>query len=374
MRAQNLLVLCGGRSAERDVSCVSSAAVLRNLSSRYRPCLVRIDPQGRWFFQRSPTAFAVHPEPQSFPFDRIPARLEPGPKPALVVGGAGKERRIRVDVVFPVLHGPLGEDGSMQGYLEIIGLPYVGAGVLGSAVSMDKEVSKRLAVHAGLPVLPYAVLRDPSVRPDRAASGWVRIPGAEGSERLRLPVFVKPCRLGSSVGISKVSRASELRRALSHAFRYDTTVVVERGVEAREIECSVLGGGTRTEASVPGEIRPNADFYSYKAKYLDPDGARLMIPAELSRARAREVRDLAVRTFRVLDCHGMARVDFLLDRRTGKLWFNEVNTIPGFTAISMYPKLWGASGLSFPRLVDRLLSIAIARHRERTRLIARVPK
>jgi D-alanine-D-alanine ligase len=345
-----VLILFGGRSAERDVSCVSAAAVLRHLEG-HAPILVRIDPQGRWTYQSRPGRFAASPDPSRFPFERTCAHLEPGPRPALVAGG----RRHFPDAAFPVLHGPFGEDGTVQGLLEIAGLPYVGCGVLGSALGMDKRVTKLLARQAGLPVLPYAALGDPGDL--RAASS------------LGLPVFVKPARLGSSVGVYKVKRARDLAPAVRKAFRFDSTVLVERGVDAREIECAVLGGGSSIEAArVVGEIRPNAEFYSYEAKYLDPQGAELKMPADLAPGDAGRVRRLAEDAFRVLDGYGMARVDFFLDRKTGEFWFNEVNTIPGFTAISMYPKLWEASGLPFSKLVDRLLSLALERHRRQARL------
>jgi len=350
MKKTRLLVLFGGRSAERDVSCVSAAAIVRNLSPRLSPVLVRIDPKGSWHLQTRPRAFADSPKPFKFKFDRIPARLEPGPRPCLHAGG----RRIFVDAVFPAMHGPLGEDGTLQGLLEFHGLPYVGCGVLGSAVGMDKEMSKRLAGLAGLPQVPYAVIRPGG--------------GLGGTRKLRFPVFVKPARMGSSVGVYRVARPRDLPGAVRKAFRFDTTVIVEQGVPAREIECAVLGEPGAVEASVIGEIRPNAEFYSYHAKYIDPDGAQLIIPARIPAKSVREVRRLAVRAFEALDGFGMARVDFLMDRRTGKLWFNEVNTIPGFTAISMYPALWRASGVSFPRLIDRLVSLAIRRHRSRARL------
>ena len=345
-----VLVLCGGRSAERDVSCVSAAAIIRNLSARHKPSLVRVDPAGRWHWQKDPRAFSRHPKPFRYPFDKIPVRLEPGPRFALRAGG----RTETADVVFPALHGPFGEDGTLQGCLDVLGVPYVGPGVLGSAVGMDKEVTKRLARAAGLPVLPYAVLESP----------------AETSKArgLRIPLFVKPARLGSSVGVYKVKTRADLAKAVRKAFRFDTTVIVEQGVRAREIECAVLGGGGTVSASAVGEIRPNAEFYSYEAKYLDPRGAELLIPAELSSGRVKEVQDLSIRAFKVLGGHGLARVDFLMDWRTGKLWFNEVNTLPGFTAISMYPKLWEYSGVSFPRLIDRLLGLAVERHRRRSSL------
>lgn len=346
----NVLILCGGRSAERDVSCVSAAAVLRNLPRRYRPILVHINARGAWRLQRDPFAFARHPEPFRYPFDSVPAALEFGGKPALRAG----PRRLPIGVVFPVLHGPMGEDGTLQGLLELAGVPYVGCGVLGSSLAMDKEFTKRLAIQAGLPVLPYAVLEGPK--------------DLRAARKLRFPVFVKPARLGSSVGVYKVSRPGLLAAAARRAFRFDTKVLVEQGVQAREIECAVLGGDGRAEASIPGEIRPNAEFYSYEAKYLDPRGAELLIPARLSAAQARRVREMALRAFKALDLFGLARVDFLMDRGSGRIWFNEPNTLPGFTSVSMYPKLWEASGLPFPRLLDRLIRLALARHRRRARL------
>lgn len=346
----NILILCGGRSAERDVSCVSAAAILRNLSKRWHPILVHIDVQGKWHYQRNHKAFARHPKPFSFPFNRIPATLELGSSPALKSGS----RRLPVGVVFPALHGPMGEDGTLQGMLELAGVPYVGCGVLGSALAMDKEFTKRLAIEAGLPVLPYVTLETPQdIKPAR---------------RLKFPVFVKPARLGSSVGVYRVSRPSQLAESVRRAFRFDSKVLVEQGVPAREIECAVLGGDEHIAASIPGEIRPNAEFYSYEAKYLDPNGAKLLIPAGISERQARQVRKMSILAFKALDLYGLARVDFLLDRSTGKIWFNEANTLPGFTSISMYPKLWAASGLAFPRLLDRLITLALSRHRRRAHL------
>lgn len=344
-----VLILCGGRSAERDVSCISASAVLRNLEPRFEPVLVWIAPDGSWHLQDDPKALSRHPKPYRFPFKRRPAALELGTA-RLVAGGS----RVEVGAVFPVLHGPMGEDGTLQGHLELAGLPYVGCDVLGSAIGMDKAVTKRLAIDAGLPVLPYVVLRPGD--------------GLGAARKLKLPVFAKPSRMGSSVGVSKVKRPSELAAAVKAAFRFDTTVLVEQGISPREVECAVLGDDREPEASVVGEIRPNAEFYSYAAKYLDPDGAALLVPAELPKAKSEEVRRLAVKAFKVLGCYGMARVDFLLDKNTGKLWFNEVNTLPGFTAISMYPKLWAATGLPFPKLVTRLITLALERHRARKAL------
>jgi D-alanine-D-alanine ligase len=248
----------------------------------------------------------------------------------------------------------MGEDGTLQGMLELAGVPYVGCGVLGSALAMDKEFTKLLAIQAGLPVLPYVTLETPK--------------DLKAARRLKFPVFVKPARLGSSVGVYKVSKPSQLAAFVRRAFRFDTKVLVEQGVPPREIECAVLGGDGRAKASIAGEIRPNAEFYSYEAKYLDPNGAKLLIPARISERQARQVREMSIRAFKALDLYGLSRVDFLLDRSTGKIWFNEANTLPGFTSVSMYPKLWGASGVPFPRLLDRLIELALLRHRRRAKL------
>lgn len=348
----DLLVLVGGRSAERDISCISAAAIVRNADpAKYRVRLLHIDARGRWLLIDDPLAFARHPRPDRFPFTGAPARLEFG-TPRWLRAGA---RSFKVDAVFPALHGPMGEDGTIQGLLEIAQVPYVGCDVLGSAVGMDKALSKKLAAQAGLPILPYVAV----------AQGQ----GLAAARRLRFPVFVKPSRMGSSVGVFKVNKASELSSAARRSFRYDTTILVEQGIKAREIECALLGSPSDVRASIVGEIRPNAEFYSYDAKYLDPDGARIIVPAELDAARTREVRALAVRAFQALGCHGLARADFFLDKADGRLYFNEVNTLPGFTQNSLYPKLWAASGIPFPRLIDRLVALAIARWKTRARLL-----
>jgi D-alanine-D-alanine ligase len=250
----------------------------------------------------------------------------------------------------------------MQGPLELPEIPYVGCGVLGSTVGMDKEVSKRLCVLAGLPILPYAVVRHPDHAPALA-------------RRLGLPLFVKPARMGSSVGITKVTTPDRLLPALREAFRYDDKVVLEKGVAAREIECALLGDPwakpgdpLELKASICGEIEPRAEFYSYQAKYLDPEGAELKVPAPIPAQTARRVQELALKAFRALDGYGMGRADFLLDKKSGKIWFNEINTIPGFTEISMYPRLWKESGVAVPQLIHRLIRLALRRHRTRAQL------
>jgi D-alanine-D-alanine ligase len=350
LKKLRVLVLCGGKSAEHSVSLVSARTVISNIDpKRYEAKLVYIDRQGRW--RRSRPGLLT---------DHVGANedaLLAGSRPA-----APSEVLAEADAVFPVLHGPLGEDGAMQGLLEVAGVPYVGCGVLGSSLGMDKEAAKRLCVHAGLPILPYAVVRHPEHAPALA-------------RRLGWPIFVKPARMGSSVGVVKVAKKTELAAALREAFRYDDKVVMERGVPAREIECAILGDPwakpgdpMELKASICGEIAPNAQFYTYEAKYLDPDGAQLKVPAPIPAATARRVRGLALQAFRVLDGYGMARADFLLDRKTGAIWFNEVNTIPGFTSISMYPRLWKESGIGTPELIGRLIALALRRHRARGRL------
>ncbi len=264
-----------------------------------------------------------------------------------------------IDVIFPVLHGTFGEDGTVQGLLEMANVPYVGAGVLASATGMDKDVMKRLFRDAGLSVVPWIlVLR----------SEWKREPAAVTQRVLRefdFPVFVKPANLGSSVGISKVHNRAELAPALNLAARYDRKIIVERGIDAREIECSVLGNDN-PGASLPGEVLPINEFYDYEAKYIK-EGSEIIVPAKLPQFRVQQIRDFAVRAFTTLDCAGMARIDFLLDRKWGRLYVNELNTIPGFTPISMYAKMWEASGVPYSKLLDRLIMLALERHKEKLR-------
>jgi len=271
----------------------------------------------------------------------------------------GADTRPEIDVIFPLLHGTFGEDGTVQGLLELADIPYVGAGVLGSAAGMDKDLMKRLFRDARIPVVPWiTVLR----------SEWERNPEhvlAAIPKKLRYPLFVKPANLGSSVGISKVHSAKELEPALDLAAEYDRKIIIEKGVDAREIECSVLGNDS-PQASVPGEVVPVNQFYDYEAKYVK-EGSQLIIPANLRPRQTRRVQQLAIQAFQAVDGAGMARVDFLLDRRTAAIFVSEINTIPGFTPISMYPKLWEASGLPYAKLIDRLVELALERHQEKSR-------
>ena len=353
-------LLCGGRSAEHEVSLQSALSVIEAIDRDvYTPSLVGIDREGGWHLYEDCGFLSRPDDPES-------VALKRPDNDVVLVGVNGKGRILEtatgrhlatVDVVFPLLHGPLGEDGTVQGLLKLAGVPFVGSDVLGSAVGMDKDVSKRLLRDAGLPNAPFRVFH---------RSARKEIDYRELIEALGPVLFVKPAALGSSVGISRVSEEGEFARAVEEAFDYSHKVIIEASVEGREIECSVLGNEAPI-ASVPGEIVPRHAFYSYEAKYLDPEGAELKIPADLTEAETLEVQRLAVEAFATLDCQGMARVDFFRSRR-GDFIMNEVNTIPGFTKISMYPKLWEASGLSYPDLVDRLIRLALDRSEAERRL------
>jgi D-alanine-D-alanine ligase len=370
MRKTRVAVIFGGKSAEHEVSLQSARSIVDAIDRRkYDVVLIGIDKSGRWhrFAESSYLEHADDPARIALKAASAELAVVPGhgERGMVVVGGGGaagaaSERDdAPVDVVFPVLHGPFGEDGTVQGYLKLAGVPFVGAGVLGSAVGMDKDVANRLLRDAGIPKAAFRVFR----HHERS-----RVSFAELSRELGMPVFVKPANLGSSVGISKAATEAELARALDLAFRYDTKVVVEKNVAGREIECAVLGND-HPVASVPGEVVPaeKHGFYSYEAKYLDEHGARLDVPARLDPETARRVQELACRTFAALGCEGMARVDLFLTPE-GELFVNEINTIPGFTRISMYPKLWEASGLPYPALIARLIELALERHEQESRL------
>jgi D-alanine-D-alanine ligase len=317
-------VIFGGRSGEHEVSLRSAESILKAIDrQKYDVVPITISHEGRW------EPFTISADP-------------------LVERG--------VDVIFPILHGTYGEDGTVQGLFELANIPYVGAGVLGSAVGMDKDVMKRLLRDAGLPIVDYWMV----LKRDLDSFLKARI------RSLPYPVFVKPANLGSSVGITKVHSAEELPAALQTAAEYDRKIVVEQGVTAHEIELSVLGNDDPI-ASVPGEIIPAREFYDYKAKYVDDD-SRLLIPAPLSEIQKDDAQRLAIAAFKVLECSGMARVDLFLETPTGKFYVNEINTLPGFTSISMYPKMWEASGVPYPQLIDRLITLAIERHAEKNKL------
>jgi D-alanine-D-alanine ligase len=390
MKKLRVGVLFGGRSGEHEVSLLSAASVLKAIDKKkYDVVPIGITKQGRWVTsghaERLLKGEAV--------IDHEPRHLRAGDPEttsaaAVLAKGAGVvvppmpgnehsslvpfetdavqthagASAVDVDVIFPVLHGTFGEDGTIQGLLELADIAYVGAGVLGSAAGMDKDVMKRLFRDAGLPIVKHVTI---------LRSAWRAQPNKAKKQiesALKYPLFVKPANLGSSVGISKVHNASELPAAMDEAAGYDRKIVIEQGVggskgKAREIECSVLGNDSPM-ASIAGEVVPIKEFYDYNAKYLD-EGSELIIPAKLSKAKQKEIQQLAIAAFQAVDCAGLARVDFLMDPGTDKMYVNEINTLPGFTSISMYPKLWAATGITYPELIDRLIQLGLERHAEK---------
>lgn len=401
MKKLRVGVLFGGRSGEHEVSLLSAASVLNAIDKkRYDVVPIGITKEGRWLTpSHAERLLKGHPpqiaedrtsgvsgapdprhlragDPEATSAAAVLAKGEgvvvppmPGANHSALVpfettatGVHAAAAPIDVDVIFPVLHGTFGEDGTIQGLLELADIPYVGAGVLGSAAGMDKDVMKRLFRDAGLPIVRHVTVLRSAWRDDpKKLRNLVE-------SALKYPVFVKPANLGSSVGISKVHDRSELAAAMDEAARFDRKIVVEEGVgdnksKAREIECSVLGND-QPLASVPGEIVPIKEFYDYDAKYL-AEGSELIIPAKLPKSKQKEIQRLAVKAFQAVDCSGLARVDFLMDPRSSKIFVNEINTMPGFTSISMYPKLWAASGIEYPELIDRLIQLGLERHAEK---------
>ncbi len=356
---KTIVLLYGGRSGEHEVSLISAASILNHLDrTAYRPILVGISKSGDWLLQEEkPSDPGNGDGMQGLDLSLSGRRVYVCPGAGLVVDSPkGGVEELACDVVFPVLHGTFGEDGSVQGLLESAGLPYVGAGILGSAIGMDKQVTKEILAAEGIPVVDAVLVRSQ----DRAGEEFLSTLARKVEGRFGWPCFVKPACSGSSVGTSKAIDAESLAAALEKAFLFDEKALVEEYVQAREIECAVLGND-KIRAFSPGEIIPSHEFYDYEAKYKDPKGATLRVPAPLSPEQAETVRGLAVRAYRALCLEGMARVDFFLDRRTGKLFLNEVNTIPGFTAISMYPMLCKEGGLPYPELIDALIDLAIER-------------
>lgn len=355
-------IILGGRSGEHEVSLMSSRSVLSVLNpEKYDVVQIGIDHDGNWWSGKDViSAFEKHITEGLF---RVLLLPEPGAATLFKRVSAGGKENItpiaELDVVFPVLHGTFGEDGTLQGFFEMADLAYAGAGVLGSSVGMDKGVFKDVMRANDIPVVDWLIC----TRKDIEADANAIINSAE--KLAAYPLFIKPANLGSSVGISKAKNRSDLLKGMIEAARYDRRILIEKGVNAREIEVSVLGN-ENPSASVPGEIRPSDEFYSYNAKYIDGK-SELFIPAPISEDLIKEVQDLAIRTYKAIDCAGMARVDFLLDRDTNKLYLNEVNTIPGFTSISMYPKLWEASGMTYEQLVDELIRLALERKAERSK-------
>jgi D-alanine-D-alanine ligase len=382
-------ILFGGRSGEHEVSLLSAASVLNAIDKeKYDVVPIGITKEGRWLTAENaenllagklqieprnlragdpdmtePAAVLHRGEAAVFPPE--PVHRDKGLVPFQADASPlrrASDRAINVDVIFPVLHGTFGEDGTIQGLLELADIPYVGAGVLGSAAGMDKDIMKSLFIAAGIPIVKHVtILRSAWERDSKKIEKLV-------SSKLKYPVFVKPANLGSSLGISKAHDRHELDSAIEEAARFDRKIVIEEGVggkkgKAREIECSVLGND-EAQASIPGEIVPIKEFYDYNAKYLD-EGSKLIIPAKLTKTQTRKVQEMAVQAFKAVDGSGLARVDFLMDPKPGKIYLNEINTMPGFTSISMYPKLWAASGLAYSDLIDRLIQLAMERHEDK---------
>jgi D-alanine-D-alanine ligase len=358
-------LIFGGRSGEHEVSLASATSVMASLDpEKYDVVPLGITKEGSWLLGKKPEQLLAaqqtttqKPDPQTTAVtltgDPSLRRLIP------VQSGSDLGKQGALDVIFPVMHGTYGEDGSLQGLLDMANIPYVGCGVLGAALGMDKEKMKMIFQAVGLPIVDYVVFR---------RNEWERAPArilATIEQRVGYPNFVKPANLGSSVGINKAHDPHELEHAIKVAAEYDRKIVVEHGINCREFECAVLGND-EPQASVVGEIVSSNEFYDYRAKYIDGK-SRAIIPADISQETAEEIRRQAVKAFAALDLNGLARVDFFMEKETGKVYINEVNTMPGFTEISMYPKLWEASGLPYPQLLDRLIELAIERHEDRQR-------
>ncbi|MBQ9205420.1 MAG: D-alanine--D-alanine ligase [Treponema sp.] len=368
-------VIYGGKSGEHEISLVSAAAVARNIDSKHTVQLIAITKEGRWFLQPQSELERIISDPTaSFKI------IEDAAMEVSVVPAGGTVRTFRVkentlssDVIFPVLHGPFGEDGTIQGLFELVDVPYVGCTTLGSAITMDKEKTKVALAHAEIPVVPGLCVR----RSDLA--DWKRYDELleQAQTELGFPLFVKPCSAGSSDGATLVKDLQHLNGAIMEAFNWDDKILIEKAINAREIECSVTGNPTIDDGTVaaekltaygPGEIAPKHDFYDYDAKYNDPNGAELLIPARLSDERLEEIRTLAKKAFSVLDLAGLSRVDFFIDKDTNALYLNEINTMPGFTQISMFPKMCDAFGLSFTNLTNLLIEEAVARFNKTRKL------
>ncbi|MGJ7045301.1 D-alanine--D-alanine ligase family protein [Thermoanaerobacterium thermosulfurigenes] len=351
-------VLFGGQSGEHEVSRVSATSIINNIDrEKYEVYMVGITKRGQWYLYSGDVDKIATGEWEK---EAVPALIGPSTMYKGIIAFKDKSYEFYpIDVVFPVLHGPNGEDGTVQGLMELLEMPYVGPNVLSSSLCMDKVFSKRIFLESGIPTPKFTVVYRKNLN-DVDKHEKIR---SEISEKIGYPCFVKPANMGSSVGISKVHNEGELIDALKIAAKYDRKIIVEEGIDAREIECSVLGNDT-PEASVAGEIVPAHEFYDYDAKYFD-EASKLFIPAPIPDAKMEEIRELAIKAYTALDVRGMARVDFLMDKNTGKVYLNELNTIPGFTQISMYPKLWEASGKPYSELIDELIQLALSVHNEK---------
>lgn len=344
-------IIFGGKSAEHEVSLQSARNVIEAIDKKkYEPVLIGIDKTGQWFLQDR-SHFLLHgDDPKLIRLNdehRQSTALVPQSEGKMLLIDAGESDKF-IDVAFPLVHGTFGEDGTLQGLLKLADIPFVGASVLGSAVGMDKDVMKRLLRDAGIPVSKFLVVKE------KEMPSYTDVVATVGT-----PCFVKPANAGSSVGVSKVKNEEDFFTAIEEAFRYDRKILIEEYIQGREIECAVLGNDDPI-ASVPGEIIPQKEFYSYEAKYIDVDGAAVEIPAKLSGESIKKIQAMAIRTFEALSCEGLGRVDFFL-KENGDVYVNEINTLPGFTSISMYPKLWAESGIAYPDLIDRLIELAFER-------------
>ena len=355
----NVAILFGGKSAEHEVSLQSAKNVFEAINrEKYNVIFIGIDKTGRWLLNEGSKILLNSENPKLIKLNKKSDPVAMVPQSSGKISNLTKDKsNLKIDVVFPILHGPFGEDGTVQGLLKLANVPFVGAGVLGSAIGMDKDVMKRLLRDAKIPIGNFKTVRIEKPVPDFK----------DIKNTLGLPFFIKPANMGSSVGISKIHNKTEYLDKLKYAFKFDTKILIEEYIKGREIECSVLGNENPI-ASFPGEVKSSHEFYSYDAKYIDENGAVLEIPAKLPGKKIKEIQDLAIRTFKALECEGLGRVDFFL-KDNGKIIVNEINTIPGFTKISMYPKLWEATGISYAELIDRLIQLAMERFQKERKLI-----
>lgn len=370
-----IAIIYGGKSGEHEISLISAASVVRNIDSAEKIILIAVTKDGKWFLQSEEELKRV----RAFPDSALEIKTE-NAQEVFAVPGGGHERTfvtesgfISVDVVFPVLHGTFGEDGTIQGLLELINVPYVGSAVLASAITMDKEKTKVVLAHAGIPIVPYLCMRRSDAESRTRYDEFL----SDAQEKLGFPLFVKPCSAGSSDGASRANDLRHLNGAILEAFFWDDKILIEKAIDAQEIECSVTGNPI-TDSGMndfeklnvfgPGEVSPKHEFYDYDAKYNDPEGADLLIPARIEESKRMQIRGLAEKAYRVLDLNGLARIDFFVDKRTEKIYLNEINTMPGFTKISMFPKLCEHDGLPFKQLTRLLIDEAFARFNDTRKL------
>ncbi len=370
MKKKRVALIFGGKSGEHEVSIVSALSIYAALDkNKYDITMIGIDKTGRWTLPDPSQVLSYSKNPRLLKLNQVAESIAPIPyehnKSLLAASDATKpstSQDARFDVVLPILHGTYGEDGTIQGLLELANLPYAGSGVLGSSVGMDKDLSKRLFQAAQIPVVPSLVFHKHEFK--KSSEAFI----TQAEKTFGYPYFVKPANMGSSVGVAKIKNREAAIEKINAAFDYDTKILIEKAIAARELECAVLGYH-EPRASIIGEIIPKHEFYSYEAKYIDENGADLKIPAEgLSAETISKLQEYSILAFRAIECRGMARVDFFMDKTTGEIYLNEVNTIPGFTQISMYPKLWAASGVPYSQLLDEIIELALAVHREKNEL------